>query len=127
MIRRPPRSTLFPYTTLFRSRPWAIPGVAGLEHRIGGLEKQDVTGNVSYDPDNHDLTVRLRAQKVAGIAQDIPELEVDDPDGAEMLVLSWGGTYGSAAAAVPPVRPAANQVSRVHLPTLNPFLSHTRA
>ena len=86
------------------ARPWAIPGTPGLEHRIGGLEKQDVTGNVSYDPENHDLMVRLRAQKVAGIAQDIPELEVDDPDGADTLVLSWGGTYGSVAAGVRRVR-----------------------
>src|SRR5204863_6314829 len=82
------------------ARPWAIPGTPGLEHRIGGLEKQDLTGNVSYDPDNHDLMTRLRAQKVAGIADDIPELEVDDPDGAELLVLSWGGTYGPVAAGV---------------------------
>ena len=76
------------------ARPWAIPGTPGLEHRIGGLEKEDGTGNVSYDPDNHDQMVRLRAQKVAGIAADIPELEVDDPDGAALLVLGWGGTYG---------------------------------
>ena len=82
------------------ARPWAIPGTPGLEHRIGGLEKADGTGNVSYDPDNHDLMTRLRAQKVAGIAADIPELEVDDPDGARrLLVLGWGGTYGPIAAA----------------------------
>src|SRR4249920_3921447 len=80
------------------ARDWAVPGTPGLEHRIGGLEKQDETGNVSYDPDNHDLMVRLRAQKVAGIAADIPELEVDDPDGAALLVLGWGGTYGPIAA-----------------------------
>ena len=86
------------------ARPWAIPGTPGLEHRIGGLEKADVTGNVSYDPDNHDLMVRLRAQKVAGIASDIPELDVDDPDGARLLVLSWGGTYGPVAAGVRRVR-----------------------
>ena len=84
------------------ARPWAIPGTPGLEHRIGGLEKQDGTGNVSYDPDNHDRMMRLRAQKVAGIAADIPELEVDDPDGdAELLVLGWGGTYGPIQAGVP--------------------------
>ena len=87
------------------ARPWAIPGTPGLEHRIGGLEKEDVTGNVSYDPDNHDLMTRLRAQKVAGIAADIPELEVDDPDGgARVLVLGWGGTYGPIAAGVRRVR-----------------------
>ena len=82
------------------ARPWAIPGTPGLEHRIGGLEKADVTGNISYDPDNHDLMVRLRARKVAGIAADIPELHVDDPDGADLLVLGWGGTYGPITAAV---------------------------
>jgi len=107
------------------ARPWAIPGVAGLEHRIGGLEKQDVTGNVSYDPENHDRMVRLRAQKVAGIAQDIPELEVDDPDAAETLVLSWGGTYGSVAAGVRRVRATRKKVAHAHLRYLNPFPRNT--
>src|SRR6059058_169602 len=107
------------------ARPWAIPGVAGLEHRIGGLEKQDVTGNVSYDPENHDRMVRLRAQKVAGIAQDIPELEVDDPDAAETLVLSWGGTYGSVAAGVRRVRAKRKKVAHAHLRYLNPFPRNT--
>ena len=82
------------------ARQWALPGTPGLEHRIGGLEKEDVTGNISYDPDNHDAMTRLRAQKVAGIAAGIPELEVDDPDGASLLVLGWGGTYGPIAAGV---------------------------
>src|SRR5213076_2216799 len=68
-------------------RPWAIPGTPGLEHRIGGLEKQDLTGNVSYDPENHDLMTRLRAEKIAGIASDIPALGVDDPDGADEKLL----------------------------------------
>ena len=81
------------------ARPWAIPGTPGLEHRIGGLEKEDETGNVSYDPENHDRMVRLRAAKVAGIAADIPELAVDDPDGADTLVLGWGSTYGAIGAA----------------------------
>ena len=104
------------------ARPWAVPGTPGLEHRIGGLEKEDVTGNVSYDPENHDLMVRLRAQKVAGIAADIPELEVDDPDGdATLLVLGWGGTYGSIAAAVRKVRGGAHSVAHAHLHYLNPF------
>ncbi|MBD0338369.1 MAG: 2-oxoacid:acceptor oxidoreductase subunit alpha [Thermoleophilia bacterium] len=108
------------------ARPWAIPGTPGLEHRIGGLEKQDQTGNVSYDPDNHDLMVRLRAQKVAGIAQDIPELEVDDPDGdAELLVLGWGGTYGPIAAGVRRVRRAGRKVAHAHLHYLNPFPRNT--
>ena len=107
------------------ARPWAIPGTAGLEHRIGGLEKQDVTGNVSYDPENHDLMTRLRAQKVAGIAGDIPELEVDDPDGATLLVLSWGGTYGPVAAAVRRVRQGGGNVAHAHLHYLNPFPRNT--
>jgi 2-oxoglutarate ferredoxin oxidoreductase subunit alpha len=104
------------------ARPWAVPGTPGLEHRIGGLEKEDVTGNVSYDPENHDLMVRLRAQKVAGIASDIPEREVDDPDGdATLLVLGWGGTYGSIAAAVRKVRGGGHRVAHAHLHYLNPF------
>jgi 2-oxoglutarate/2-oxoacid ferredoxin oxidoreductase subunit alpha len=107
------------------ARPWAIPGTPGLEHRIGGLEKEDVTGNVSYDPDNHDQMVRLRAQKVAGIAQDIPELEVDDPDAAETLVLSWGGTYGSVAAGVRRVRASGKKVAHAHVRHLNPFPRNT--
>jgi len=107
------------------ARPWAIPGTPGLEHRIGGLEKADVTGNVSYDPDNHDLMVRLRAQKVAGIASDIPELEVDDPEGARLLVLSWGGTYGPVAAGVRRVRRDDGRVAHAHLKHLNPFPRNT--
>ena len=107
------------------ARPWAVPGTPGLEHRIGGLEKQDVTGNVSYDPDNHDLMTRLRAQKVAGIADDIPELEVDDPDGAELLVLGWGGTYGTIAAGVRRVRQEGGKVAQAHLHYLNPFPRNT--
>ena len=110
-------------TTL--ARPWAIPGTPGLEHRIGGLEKADRTGNVSYDPDNHDLMTRLRAAKVAGIARDIPELEVDDPDGADLLVLGWGGTYGPIAAAVRRVRRAGGKVAQAHLEYLNPFPRNT--
>jgi 2-oxoglutarate ferredoxin oxidoreductase subunit alpha len=107
------------------ARDWAIPGTAGLEHRIGGLEKQDETGNVSYDPDNHDRMVRLRAQKVAGIAADIPELEVDDPDGASLLVLGWGGTFGPITAAVRRVRNAGGKVAQAHLTHLNPFPRNT--
>ena len=107
------------------ARPWAIPGTPGLEHRIGGLEKQDGTGNVSYDPDNHDQMVRLRAQKVAAIAADIPELEVDDPDGASLLVLGWGGTYGPIAAAVRAVRERGGNVAQAHLRYLNPFPRNT--
>jgi 2-oxoglutarate/2-oxoacid ferredoxin oxidoreductase subunit alpha len=108
------------------ARPWALPGTKGLEHRIGGLEKADRTGNISYDPDNHDLMTRLRAQKVAGIAADIPELEVDDPDGdANVLVLGWGGTYGPIAAGVRRVRRAGSSVAHAHLRYLNPFPRNT--
>ena len=108
------------------ARPWAIPGTPGLEHRIGGLEKQDETGNVSYDPENHDRMTRLRAQKVAGIAGDIPELEVDDPDGdASLLVLGWGGTYGPIAAGVRRVRERGGTVAQAHLHYLNPFPRNT--
>jgi 2-oxoglutarate ferredoxin oxidoreductase subunit alpha len=108
------------------ARPWAIPGTPGLEHRIGGLEKQDGTGNVSYDPDNHDKMVRLRAQKVAGIAADIPELEVDDPDGdAALLVLSWGGSFGPVAAGVRRARLDGHNVAHAHLRYLNPFPRNT--
>ncbi len=104
------------------AREWAIPGTPGLEHRVGGLEKADVTGNVSYDPDNHDLMVRLRAQKVANIAADIPELEVDDPDGeATTLVLGWGSTFGPIGAAARRVRRDGHRVARAHLRYLNPF------
>ena len=108
------------------ARPWAVPGTPGLEHRIGGLEKADGTGDISYDPDNHDLMVRLRAQKVAGIAADIPELEVDDPDGdAGLLVLGWGSTYGPIGAAVRRVRREGGRVAQAHLHYLNPFPRNT--
>src|SRR5499426_2147117 len=107
------------------ARPWAIPGTPGLEHRIGGLEKEDETGNVSYDPENHDRMVRLRAAKVAGIAADIPELEVDDPDGADTLVLGWGSTYGAIGAAARRVRADGRKVATAHLRHLNPFPRNT--
>ncbi|GIU95968.1 MAG: oxidoreductase [Gaiellaceae bacterium] len=107
------------------ARPWAIPGTPGLEHRIGGLEKEHETGNVSYDPENHDLMVHLRAQKVAGIADDIPELQVDDPDGADTLVLGWGSTYGAIAAAARRVRASGRKVAVAHLRYLNPFPRNT--
>jgi 2-oxoglutarate ferredoxin oxidoreductase subunit alpha len=107
------------------ARPWAVPGTPGLEHRIGGLEKQDETGNVSYDPENHDRMVRLRAAKVAGIAADIPELEVDDPGGADTLVLGWGSTYGAIGAAVRRVRATGRAVASAHLRHVNPFPRNT--
>ena len=104
------------------ARPWAVPGTPGLEHRIGGIEKADVTGDISYDPDNHDLMVRLRQAKIDGIAADIPPLEVDDPgDEARVLVLSWGSTYGSIGTAVRGVRLAGKSIAQAHLRHLNPF------
>ena len=106
-------------TTL--ARPWAVPGTPGLEHRIGGLEKADGTGNISYDPENHDRMVNLRAAKVAGIAKDIPPLEVDHQDGSRLLVLGWGSTYGPIGAAVRRVRASGARVSVAHLRHLNPF------
>ena len=104
------------------ARPWAIPGTPGLEHRIGGIEKADVTGDISYDPDNHDRMVRLRQAKIDGIAADVPPLEVDDPDGAaRVLVLGWGSTFGSIGAAVRRARNAGHSVAQAHLRHLNPF------
>jgi 2-oxoglutarate ferredoxin oxidoreductase subunit alpha len=108
------------------ARPWAVPGTAGLEHRIGGLEKGDGHGNISYDPANHDLMVRTRAAKVERIADTIPPLAVDDPgaetgDGARVLVLGWGSTYGPIGAAVRQVRDAGLRVAQAHLRHLNPF------
>jgi 2-oxoglutarate ferredoxin oxidoreductase subunit alpha len=103
------------------ARPWVVPGTPGLEHRIGGLEKQDGTGNISYDPANHELMTRLRADKVDGIADDIPPLEVDDPDGADLLVLGWGSTYGAIRAAARRVRSRGGSVALAHLAHLSPF------
>ncbi|MBL05125.1 MAG: 2-oxoglutarate ferredoxin oxidoreductase subunit alpha [Planctomycetes bacterium] len=103
------------------ARPWAIPGTAGLEHRLGGLEKQEGTGNVSYDPDNHQKMIELRAEKVARIARSIPDLEVHgDPEG-DLLVLGWGSTYGSITSAVNRARGRSGRVSSAHLRHLNPF------
>ena len=103
------------------ARPWAIPGTPGLEHRIGGIEKADGAGTISYDPDNHDKMVRLRQAKIDGIAADIAPLEVDDPDDARVLVLGWGSTYGSIGAAVRRVRLAGGAVAQAHLRHLSPF------
>jgi 2-oxoglutarate/2-oxoacid ferredoxin oxidoreductase subunit alpha len=101
------------------ARPWAIPGTPGLEHRIGGLEKANVTGNISYDPENHDLMTQLRAQKVAGVK--VPDVEVDHQEGADVLVLSWGGSYGPVHAGVRRVRSNGHAVAHAHLRWLNPF------
>jgi 2-oxoglutarate/2-oxoacid ferredoxin oxidoreductase subunit alpha len=108
------------------ARPWAIPGTPGLEHRIGGLEKADGTGNISYDPANHDFMVRTRAGKVDGITSTIAPLEVDDPSGeADVLVLGWGSTFGPIGAAVRRVRARGGAVAQAHLRYLNPFPTNT--
>jgi 2-oxoglutarate ferredoxin oxidoreductase subunit alpha len=108
------------------ARPWAVPGTPGLEHRIGGIEKADGTGNISYDPDNHDRMVHLRQAKIDGIAASIGDLEVDDPTGdADVLVLGWGSTYGPITAAVRAVRARGGTVARAHLRHLNPFPANT--
>jgi 2-oxoglutarate ferredoxin oxidoreductase subunit alpha len=102
------------------ARPWAVPGTAGLEHRIGGLEKADKTGNISYEPDNHDKMVRLRQAKIDGIT--VPDVEVDDPSGsARVLVLGWGSSYGPIGAACRRVRRLGMDVAHAHLRNLNPF------
>jgi len=104
------------------ARPWAVPGTPGLEHRIGGIEKADKTGSISYDPDNHDFMVRTRQAKVDGIARSLPPLEVDDPTGdAKVLVVGWGSTYGPIGAACRRVRRAGLSVAQVHLRHLNPL------
>ncbi len=104
------------------ARPWAIPGTSGMQHRIGGLEKADRTGNISYDPANHDLMTRLRQAKVDGIAASIPPTDVDDPDGdARVAVIGWGSTYGPIGAACRQIRRSGRSVAQLHLRHLNPF------
>ena len=103
------------------ARSWAIPGTPGLEHRIGGLEKQDVTGNINYEPLNHEKMVRLRAAKVEAIVQEVPDaVPTGDPDG-DLLIVAWGSTYGSITAAVNTARAKGRRVGHVHLRHLNPF------
>ena len=103
-------------------RPWAIPGYAGLEHRVGGLEKQNITGNVSYDPDNHQLMVKLRQQKIDKVADDIPEQKIDNgPEKGKLLILGWGSTYGAIKSAVSDLIAEGHAVSHVHLRYVRPF------
>jgi 2-oxoglutarate ferredoxin oxidoreductase subunit alpha len=114
--------TFLPYKRDERlARPWALPGTVGLEHRIGGLEKQDITGNVSYDPNNHQHMINTRAQKVANIAKELPPQKIDGPASGDLLVVSWGGTYGACATAVHNVQAKGKAVSHVHLRYLNPL------
>jgi 2-oxoglutarate/2-oxoacid ferredoxin oxidoreductase subunit alpha len=103
------------------ARPWVQPGTPGLEHRIGGIEKQDVTGNISYDPENHDHMVRTRAEKVRRVGQEIPPTSINGPATGDLLVVGWGGTYGSITAAVDRAQAAGKSVASVHLRHLNPL------
>ena len=103
------------------ARPWAVPGTAGLEHRIGGIEKWNGSGNIAYDPQNHDFMVRLRAAKVGRVVQEIPDLEVFGEDDADILVLGWGSTYGAIRAGVEEAQNQGLKVARAHLRYLNPF------
>jgi 2-oxoglutarate ferredoxin oxidoreductase subunit alpha len=107
------------------SRPWAVPGTAGLEHRIGGLEKANETGNVSYDPMNHELMIHIRANKIANIAQEIPPLQVTGPDEGDLLVIGWGGTYGSILTAVERSIRKGYKVAHAHLRYMNPMPKNT--
>jgi len=104
------------------ARPWAIPGTAGMQHRLGGLEKADRTGNISYDPANHDFMTRARQAKVDGIAATLPPTEVDDPDGdARVAVIGWGSTYGPIGAACRRIRRSGRSVAQLHLRHINPM------
>jgi 2-oxoglutarate ferredoxin oxidoreductase subunit alpha len=105
------------------SRPWVIPGTPELEHRIGGLEKEYLTGNVSYAPTNHEQMIRVRARKIAGIIREIPPLQVSGPSEGDLLVVGWGSTYGSITQAVRELQAAGHRVSQVHLRYLNPLPS----
>ncbi|MCA9286768.1 MAG: 2-oxoacid:acceptor oxidoreductase subunit alpha [Phycisphaerales bacterium] len=118
-----PEGNFLPYernpSTL--GRPWAIPGTPGLEHRVGGLEKQDGTGNVSYDPENHDHMVRTRAEKIQRAVEIVPPLEVRGPESGDALLLGWGGTYGAITTAGDRLRASGHKVSTAHLRYLNPM------
>jgi len=103
------------------ARPWAIPGTPGLEHRIGGLEKSDIIGNVSYDPDNHQRMQSLRAEKVARVAESIPDLVPFGADHGELVILGWGSTYGAIRSATERLLAEGQSVGHVHLRHLNPF------
>ena len=106
------------------ARPWAIPGTPGLEHRIGGIEKENETGNVNYDPTNHALMTELRQAKVEGIAADIPQIEIDGPGDADVLLVGWGSTKGAITSAADRLRADGTPVDTVHLTHLHPFASN---
>ena len=120
---RAEKEGFFPYLSdaATLARPWVKPGTPGLEHRIGGIEKQDITGNISYDPENHDHMVRTRAEKVRRVAQEIPPTSINGPATGDLLVVGWGGTYGSITAAVEQAQAEGRSVAAVHLRYLNPL------
>ena len=122
---RAPSSTRTCVTRRPWPRPWVVPGTPGLEHRIGGLEKLDVLGTVSYDPDNHHRMSLLRAAKVAGIVRDIPPLDVFGPPEGDLLILGWGSTYGAIRSAVERLQARGARVAHAHLRHLNPFPANT--
>ena len=109
------------------ARPWAVPGTPGLEHRIGGIEKQDVTGNINYEPANHEHMCDTRWRKIENIASAIPDLEVTGDADAELLLVGWGGTYGSITTAVSRARKQGKKVAQVHFRYLNPMPKNTAA
>jgi 2-oxoglutarate ferredoxin oxidoreductase subunit alpha len=116
----------FPYVrNEFLARPWVKPGTKGLEHRIGGLEKQNITGNISYDPENHHIMTKIRAKKIKNIELDIPELELVGEREGKLIVLSWGSTYGAVISAVENLRAKGNKVSHAHLRYINPLPKNT--
>jgi 2-oxoglutarate ferredoxin oxidoreductase subunit alpha len=124
----PQVGTFAPYARdAMLARPWAVPGTPGLMHRVGGIEKQDISGNINYDPENHQHMVDLRARKIANAAKLIPEQTVDGPDQGDLLVLSWGGSYGPSAEAVHRARRAGHSVAHAQLRYLNPFPSNLEA
>ncbi|MFZ2324784.1 MAG: 2-oxoglutarate ferredoxin oxidoreductase subunit alpha, partial [Ignavibacteriaceae bacterium] len=123
---RTEKEGFYPYSrNEFLARPWAIPGTPDLEHRIGGLEKADIYGTVNYDPDNHNKMIHLRAEKIKNIENDIPLLEVDGNQEGDLLVIGWGGTYGSIKEAVSKARSLGYNVSQAHLQYINPFPKNT--
>jgi len=122
ITRAKPNGTFHPYARDdYLARPWAIPGTPGLEHRIGGLEKEDLTGDVCYDPENHERMTRLRAAKIAGVTREIPPLAVDGPASGDLLVVGWGSTYGAIVSAIERCRAKGLTVSGVHLRHMNPL------
>jgi 2-oxoglutarate ferredoxin oxidoreductase subunit alpha len=107
------------------ARPWAIPGTPGLEHRVGGLEKRHIYGNISYEPLNHEFMVRIRDEKVRNVVADVPDLEIDGPEEGDLLVVGWGSTYGAIKEAMTRVRKKGYTISHIHLRYIHPMPKNT--